>query len=262
MSTVRTQLSLLATFTLALGCSGDDLSVGGDDPETLERTDVDDLPPGAGGGEDVSGTYLFTSFDQRSCSCSRGDEAAFCEIMLAAEAVTLTQTGGSLELRALDVSAEEILVELSGGIDGDGTLRVGGVNTITDGAGAAIGETVNLVEGTVTAGQGGTLTWLIRSQAVLDSQTVDCSTAVELDLTWWDPESIASCDADFDCHPDRPYCVEDACSDGAAGARCSAPSDCASGICVEDVCTAGAPGDPCVFLGDCASMRCTDDICE
>lgn len=60
----------LVALVLGLGAC-DDLSVGGDGG--LEREDVEDIPPGDASGDDVSGAYLFTSFDQRSCSCSAGD---------------------------------------------------------------------------------------------------------------------------------------------------------------------------------------------
>ncbi|MCR9161480.1 MAG: hypothetical protein ACE37F_29900 [Nannocystaceae bacterium] len=260
MKTSTSTLSLLLVLCTP-ACQGEDLSVGSN-AAALERADVEDLPPGDGGEDDVSGIYLLTSFDQRSCRCSEGDEASFCDVELAADAIVLAQAGGSLEARAVTLPSEEVLVELSGGIDGDGSVLVGGINTVTTSNGDPVGETVNLVEGTVNATEGGTLIWSTRSEAVIESQTVDCSMVIEMDLNWWDPDSIASCDGDSDCHPDRPFCVDDMCSDGAVGARCTFPSDCASDICVEDACTAGNPGDPCVFMGDCVSMMCSQNVCE
>lgn len=261
MSTFRTQLSLLAIFTLALGCSGDDLSVGGDGDGGLERQDVEDIPPGDASGEDVSGAYLFTSFDQRSCSCSSGDQALFCDSTLAVEGIVLTQDDGALELRELDLSMSGAEVVLTGGIDADGALVVGGVNPTLDASGTPIGDTVNRVEGTIVAGDGGSLLWSFRSRAVLEGETIDCSMAVELSVSWWDPDTLGACGGDGDCHPDRPYCVDDVCSDGAVGATCVFDSDCATNICVDDVCSGGAVGDACTFPSECASGVCVDGAC-
>ena len=262
MSTLRILLPFLAALAVAPGCSGDDLSVGGEGDGSLEREDVEDIPAGDASGADVSGAYLFTSSDQRSCSCSAGDQALFCDSTLAVEGIVLTQDDGALELRELDLSMSGAEVVLTGGIDADGTLVVGGINTVTDASGTPIGDTINRVEGTIVAGDGGSLAWSFRSRAVLEGESIDCSMTFDLGVSWWDPDTLGACGNDDDCHPERPYCVDDVCSDGAVGATCVFDNDCVTDICLDDVCSGGAEGDPCTFPSECASGVCTDGACD
>jgi len=255
------RLTLLpcALLLLTTACQGDDLSVGGG--ASLEREDVEDLPAGDAQGDDVSGAYLFNGFDQRSCSCRSGNAADWCANTLAVEGVLLTQDGGALEMRALDMGEPSDTLVLEGGIDADGSLLVGGVNTVTDASGTAVGDTVNRVEGNVQPRDGGDLLWTMRGRAVIDGASIDCSMVFGLTLTWWDPDSIRSCGTDSDCHPERPHCVDDVCTDGAVGSACVFANDCDTGFCVDDLCSAGMPGDACAFPNDCLSEACVDGTC-
>lgn len=254
-----TLLSSLLCLPTTLACQGDDLSVGGG--ASLEREDVENLPAGDAEGSDVSGAYLFSGFDQRACSCRSGNVEQWCATTLAVQGVVLTQDGGALEMRALDMGETSDTLVLAGGIDADGSLLVGGVNPVTDVTGNAIGDTVNQVEGNIQPRDGGDLVWTMRGRAVADGTSVDCSMVFGLTVTWWDPDSIASCGSASDCHPERPYCVEDVCTDGAVGTACVFANDCDSGICVEEACSAGMPGDACDFPSDCLSEACVDGTC-
>ncbi len=253
----RTSIALW--FALACtSCEGSTVSVGGG--QDLEPQDTENLPTGSAVGSDVSGAYLFTSFERRSCTCTSGDESELCAVTLVAEGIVLEQNDGALSLQWFESLMPEDDVVLTGGIDADGSFTVGGVNTvIVDGEPAW--QTSNLVEGTVEARVGGDLIWTARSQAVLDGVSADCAMVFDLSIAWWDPQAVSECADALDCHPAKPYCVHEECSDGAVGAACVFDGDCATGNCAGDVCSLGEAGDACTFPSDCQSGVCVDDEC-
>lgn len=276
---------LCATIFLSLGvpaCQGDTLSVGGGDP--LQPEDVSDTPPGDAKGEAVTGAYLFTGFDTRSCLCRSGSETLVCgDTELAGDGLWLIQDEGELEVRLF---SEEVIggeLVLRGGVDADGAVRFGGVNTVTS-DGQAIGQTTNQVEGSLEPRGRGELTWTSRAEYVLGSESFDCDIVLDLSIAWWDPAVIESCAFASDCHPGRPLCADDVCSTGDSGIGCTLGSECASGACQGGICAAaddceaaGCPGEQICFQGSCqdgaegdacgspldcvVGMRCTEGTC-
>ncbi len=266
----------------AAACQGDELTVGGGDP--LQQEDVDDLPPGDAVGDTVTGAYLFTGVDTRACSCRSGSETLACdELRLAGDGLWLTQDDGALEVRLFREQEIGDDLVLRGGIDADGSVRFGGVNTASD-MGQAAGQTTNAVEGNVASQGRGDLTWTMRLEAVLGSESVDCDVILDTSIAWWDPASIESCTFAADCHPGRPFCVDDVCTAGGAQEACTFGSDCATGICNGGVCAAdedcdvtgcpggqicfqsscqdGAEGDACALQLHCAQgLKCTESTC-
>ncbi len=266
----------------ASACQGDDLSVGGGEP--LQPEDVDDMAPGDAVGEAANGAYLFTGFETRACACRSGSETLVCgDTELAGDGLWLLQNDGALEVRLFDDTEIQDDLVLTGGIDGDGVVRFGGVNTVTE-AGEPVGQAINDVEGTLEPGGRGDLTWTYRVEAVLGSESFDCDVVMDLSIAWWDPDAIESCTFGSDCHPDRPFCFQDVCTTGEAGNACTLGSDCASGaceagacvgeedceatgcsgelVCFEGSCQVGAEGDSCDSPLHCAQgLRCTEGTC-
>ncbi|MGH1346371.1 MAG: hypothetical protein ACRBN8_32690 [Nannocystales bacterium] len=265
------------------GCLGDDLSVGGSEP--LDPEDVDDISEGDAVGDAASGAYLFTAYETRACSCRSGSTARVCEnTELAGDGLWLLQNDGALQARLFNETEVQDDVVLHGGIDADGELRLGGVNTVTE-FGEPVGQAINDVEGTLEPGGRGELTWRYRVEAVLGSESLDCDVVVDVSVAWWDPDAIESCTFASDCHPDRPFCVQDVCSTGEAGTECTLGSDCASGVCeagacagaedceaagcsgellcFEGSCQLGAEGDACMSAIHCAQgLKCTEGTCS
>lgn len=275
------RLSVLSCFAVS-GCQGDELSVGGGEP--LEPEDVDDMSIGDAVGDAASGAYLFTGFDTRACACRTGSEALVCgEAELAGDGLWLQQNDGALEVRLFDETEVQDDLVLAGGIDADGQVRFGGVNTVTEG-GDPVGQAVNDVEGSLEPGGRGELTWTYRVEAVLGADSFDCDVVIDLSIAWWDPDTIETCTFASDCHPGRPFCVDDVCTAGQSGNTCTLGSDCASGVCEAQACVAeddceaagcpgellcfdgacqeGAEGDRCGSALDCAQgLRCTEGTC-
>ncbi|MBV1858364.1 MAG: hypothetical protein KUG77_08120 [Nannocystaceae bacterium] len=221
-------------FLAATACQGDELSVGGADP--LQPEDVDDMSAGDAVGEAANGAYLFTGFETRACGCRSGSETRVCgDAELAGDGLWLLQNDGALEVRVFDGTEIRDDLVLRGGIDADGLVRLGGVNTVID-AGEPAGQAINDVEGTLEPGGRGELTWKYRVEAVLGSESFDCDVVVDLSIAWWDPDTIESCTFSSDCHPDRPFCVEEVCTTGEPGSACIFGSDCASEVCEPQGC--------------------------
>ncbi len=239
-----------------LGCQGQDLSVGGDDPLTAEE--VENVPAGSAVGSDASGAYLFTGYDIRSCSCRVGSDEEFCGsgIELNGDGLWVRQDEGAVEVRLFEgIDVLDGMV-LEGGLDDDGAVHFGGVEPVLPG-----GQTFNLVQGSLASEGAGELRWVYRAEVIIDAESFDCDVVADISVAWWDPNDAMSCGLPADCHPERPYCGDGACSDGADGAACGAPFDCQSDVCVDGVCGPRGEGEPCSFPGDCTSNACVDSVC-
>ncbi|MEM6290511.1 MAG: hypothetical protein AAGA54_04570 [Myxococcota bacterium] len=258
--TPRSPFRLLALTLLVLpACQGDDLSVGGGEP--LEPDDVEEMPAGSASGTLATGAYLFTGVDRGPCACRSGTESVVCDSgTLAGDGLWIQQQDGAIEVRLFE--AEQILddVVLHGGLDDDGTVYFGGKNTVTE-EGEPAGHTLNDVQGTLEPRGRGELRWAYRVEAIIAGESFDCDVTLGLSIDWWDAEAVSSCGSDAQCHPSRPFCVDDACWDGAVGSACTFGGDCISGACADDVCVDGSAGSGCDVNSDCDSGVCRDDVC-
>jgi hypothetical protein len=124
--------------------------VGCDDGLALDRDDVTSIPPGTGAGTAASGRWL-GRLTTTAChgSCLVSGRVSICDVGDIDEYdFVLTQMDGHLVIEAEGLRTPSMV----GGIDLDGSFRVGGYATQLGGSVITLSETLGVVEGQTFTG--------------------------------------------------------------------------------------------------------------
>ncbi len=222
----------------------------------LEESDVVALPEGTAMGTEVSGSFLVAE-SRESCSCQYGLDCLY-PVVDAVRGLYVSQADGRLEIRPLTTSirrndwndgqsADEWWsltrnLRLVGGIDEDGSFRVGNSAVMRDTDYLPIGDELHLIEGEVVAGERIELMWRASVEWALGDR--DCYIERELILGPTGCEEGLCpppgapgdpCDDERDCRTES--CESGACGLQSDGASCWIDSDCFSGVCIDAVCS-------------------------
>jgi hypothetical protein len=170
-------LFLLVATTLA--CT--EASLGTAHPE-LERADVENINEGDAQGSDYAGRYTIVRFDVVRCVCAEGADAFDCDtVELAAEGLAVEQDDGALAAQPVFDGEPHPDIHWAGGVDADGSFRLGGVFDATDDFGDPIGNAIELVEGEFGASGELEALWTSRLQAVFEDSNVDCELSYDIE---------------------------------------------------------------------------------
>ncbi len=176
MKSVRHFFLLVGSTLAAFGCTEE--SFGAAHPE-LERADVENIDEGDAEGSAYAGRYTIVRFDITRCVCAEGSEGVDCDnVELAAEGLVIQQDDGELTAQPVFDRGVRPDTHWAGGVDADGSFRIGGT---TDATGSASGIAIELVEGKF--GPAGKLDALWRSRVQASSQggNIDCELAYAIE---------------------------------------------------------------------------------
>lgn len=162
-------MRLPALFLVLAACSSDDTG--------LTRADVEHLPPGTATGTQASGAYeleMLTVACHGTCPVIHlhGFSAPTCDVNELDDAeLEVTQTDG-----ALVMNADGLVVDrLTGGIDADGSYRVGAYGTEAGGEVAVLVRSTGQLAGAQFTGMSEA-----RMVGLIGSTRVDCTTIYEV----------------------------------------------------------------------------------